>query len=308
MRAAVIARKTLGDFSSLKVLVPYLLVSLIPATLMANGMTNSLPADFGTFPLHHQEAELVWAFVQISFPWVIGVPALVLGAVLAANTLALQRQRGSLRILLTKPIRRRDVLLGTVLAIVAFSFLAVLATLLATLSILYVRTGASPNALGAFVDLAAPTLAYAALVTLSMAALGIFLAVLTGSRLRTVLGAMVVPALFLGFILVRLVAPTSYRDNALYLVDVSYHYGNVYVWLHNTLGSGFTPPTASTLGISSGVYDDTAVLYDPLLGGMPAQLEPIGHLSPTVSLALLVGGTVLLLALSLVQFERADIS
>lgn len=309
MRVRTIFRKTFADFSSPKLLAAYFVPFLAIGGFLAFGFASNLPDDIATMPLRRQELLLFDVYAALSYFWGVGIPLLVVGAVLSANTLALEAERGTLRILLSKPIRRWEVLLGTFLAIVAFSVLVALASMLLIGATVYLFSNASAAAIGGGIFALVPgNLVFALFVAVVAAGLGTALAVLTQNRLRTALAGVVVPILYFAFLPIRQFGADFYGDYFLYVADVSYHFGHAFVLIHGALDSGFTPETQAALAIWSGVYDPQPPLVDPLLGGMPTSLEPVGYLPPVVSVALLLVVSVGLFGFALVRFERMDIS
>lgn len=310
-RWLVIARKKFRDFASLKLLVAFYVPYLAIAWLFGRGVGTGAPDNMGSLPLPAQEQFLTETLAQLGVAWAVGIPLMVLVGVLLANGLAGEQQRGTLRILLSKPIARRDVLLGTYVAAIAFATLVAITGLLFLGSVLYWSAGASPAALGASIFALLPGLiVYAFVVIVFVASIATGFAVLSGSRLRTALGSLVVPALFFGFIFLRTIGGDqgAYRDFFLYVFDVNYHLGNVFVFLQGLVGVTFAPPTQAGLGLATGVYDDSAWGADPLVGGMDASVPLTGLLPQIVSVVVVIAVIVGLLALATRRFERMDIS
>lgn len=308
-RSLVIVRKTMSDFSNPVLLLGFLVPYLAVAYFLGMGLTNGLPEDLASLPLYLQEQSLIQALVPIAYVWALGIPMLVLVTVLAANAIAREAQTGTLHILLSKPIRRWEVLVGKFVAVFVFSLLAMVTGLLLAGTLVYVHSGASAAAIAGSVGALLPgSLAYALFVSFSMGAFATFVSTATGTRLRTLLGSLVAPALFVAFMFVRLF-PTSdiYEDYFLYLVDVGYHFGNAFVFLHQVMGVEFTPPTQLRLDTIAGSYDTTGASVDPLVGGMPSDVPYAGYVAPSLSTALILLASVGLLAAAIYRFERSDV-
>lgn len=310
-KSLVVARKTLRDFSSLKLLLAFFVPYSVVTWIVSQGMVGTTDEAVGKLPLGTQEQILVQAFSQLSFAWAAGLPAMVLVAVLAANGIAKDEQRGTLRILLSKPVSRRSVLLGKFAAVVVFGFLAAAASLLVAGVTLYSASGASASALGGSIFALLPgNLVYALFVTLLVSAVGTFFAVATASRLKTALGTILIPAVFFAFLFVRAITGGSglYETYRLYLVDVNYHLGNSFVLVHEGLGAEFSPLTQAALWITTGVYDASGWGHDPLVGGFSGTVPVVGHVPAAASVAVVVilsGG---LLTAAIRRFDSRDIS
>ncbi|MCU4727833.1 ABC transporter permease [Halapricum hydrolyticum] len=247
-------------------------------------------------------------YAQLSFVWLVTFP-MVLVAVLAATNVASHLESGTFRVLLSKPVSRWEPLVGTFLGIVLVGVLATLSGLLVGGAALYVTTGASALALGGSVlALLVGTLAHALIVIVLAAAIGTLLAVVTGTRLQTALGTTLLPVLFFAFMFVRfLPVGDRYADLFLYVPDVNYHLGNVYVAVHGALGTEFTPATRNAVSTVSGVYDTASVWTDPLLGGIGGSTPVAGYVPALVSVVVVAIVTIVALAGAVYRFERMDI-
>lgn len=308
MRAPVIFRKTLGDVSNPKILTAYLVPFLLVGGFLALGLSSDLPDGFAALPLGRQEAELTGTFAAVSFFWGAGIPVLALGGILSANTLAKEAEKGTLRILLSKPIRRWEVVVGMFGAVLVYSFLVAAAGMLLLAVAFRVTMDADPTALDGVVLRTMPgNLAFALFVSVVAAATGTALAVFTRSRLRTALLVLLLPLFYFAFLPIRALAGESYEDYHLYLADVNYHFGNVFVVVHDAAGTGFTPETQASLAAWTGVYDAQSAAYDPMLGGLPTTLELAGHVPAVASLAGLLVGSLGLFVAAVYRFERVDV-
>lgn len=307
-RVLMFARRTVRDGTRPKLLLAFLVPYVGVAVLLSLVLGDTAPTDLGTAPIFTQEQVLFELYGQLSFVWLVAFP-MVLVAVLAATTFAGHLQTGSFRVLLSKPIARWEPLVGTFLGIVFVAFLATLAGLLVGGAALFVTTGASALALrGSVVSLLPGTLAYALVITAFIASVGLLVAVGTGTRLQTALGTALLPALFFAFVFVR-VLPVGdlYETLYLYVLDVNYHFGNVYAAIHGAFGTEFTPATRDAFATVSGVYDTTGVWTDPLLGGIASSIPLTGYvplvLSPAAIAVLSLGA----LVGAVYRFERMDV-
>lgn len=308
-RILLFVRKTVRDCGRPKLLLGFLVPYLGLATLLAIGFASGVPDDFGSARLFTQEQVLVELYNQFAFVWLITFP-MVFVAVLTATLVAGEAEKGTLVLLLSKPIERWEPLVGKFLGIVLYGTLTMVAGLFVGGTLLYWQTGASSAALsGSILSILPGAIVYACFVAIFVAAVGMMVAVYTQSQLKTALLTAIVPVLFFAFIFVRLLpVATVYEDYYLYLVDVNYHFGNAYVAIQGALGADFNPATQQSFDTVSGVYDTASAWQDPLLGGMPNAVPLAGYLAPVLSLALLAVIAVALLAGALFRFERMDIS
>lgn len=307
-RAWVVMRKTLADMANTKLLGLFLVAYVAITAFISLAVTSGVPEDLAMAPLRIQEDVLAEGFIEVAFIWATGIPMMALVGVQASRAVATEAEKGTLRILLSKPIQRREVLVGKFGAVVLFGALAMVMGLLVAAAAVYYFAGASAAAIGGGIFPVLPGhLVYAVYVAVVVGAVGTVLAVITRRRMWTALGALVIPALFFAFVFVRSVAGTFYEDYWLYFVDVSYHFGNAFVFVHGILGTEFTPTTQTSLNTFTGVYDTAGTGMDPLVGGMSSSLPLAGYVPPAVSFVVLLGLAVVLVGVAIYRFDVADI-
>lgn len=303
MELPTIYGKTFADLSRPKLVAGYLVPFLAVAWFFGLALSENDLAEPGT-TVAEQEAALYAAFMPVAFFWAVGIPVLVVAGILSANTLAREAERGSLRMLLSKPVSRWKFLLGTYASVVTYTGLVALANVLLAASLLVEMSDVSPAAVeGGIVEPLAGNLLFALFGACVVAAVGLCLAVFTRNRLQTALGALVVPALYFAFFPIRLLSGAVYDDYALYLLDVNYHFGNAFVYVHEAVGGEFDVRTQAGLAIWTGVYE----LPEEGAEELPASLEPVGNVSMEASVALLALLAVACLAAALYRFQRMDV-
>jgi ABC-2 type transport system permease protein len=299
-----IYRKTLGDLSLPKAVLTYLVVFVTVLWFLTLGFSNNeIPDSVATLPLAEQEVELLTAFVPLAWLWGAGIGLLAAGSLFVALTLATEAERGTLDMLLSKPVGRWEVLLGIFLANVTFLFAVGVAGLLLVAVTLYQMGGFGAAALGGGVFAVLPaTLVYALVVAAFVAAVGVTAGVLTRNRLQAAALTAVVPVLFFVLFVARLVPGSLYEDYFLYLLDVGYHLGNVYALILQTVWGPLPVELQTQLATWAGVYE---VPSDP--NAVEGSLELAGLVDPAVSLVLCLGLTIGLFAGALVRFRRLDV-
>jgi ABC-2 type transport system permease protein len=297
-------RKTIGDLSDLKTVLAYLTVFTTVLFFLTLGFTNNeVPDGVGSLPLAEQEVELLSAYVPLSYFWPVGIALLAAGAVFVALTLATEAERGTLDLLLSKPVRRWKVLLAVFLANVVFLFAVGVASLLLGAVVLFEMGGFSAAAIGRGVFGVLPgAFLYTLVVCALVSAVGTAAAVVTRKRLQTAAVTALAPALFFSLFVARIFPGEIYENYSLYLVDLGYHLGNVYALFLGAIGNPIPAETQARLGFWSGVYEPPA---DP--ESVQGSLELVGYVDPGVSLALCLLLTVGLLAFAFVRFQRMDV-
>jgi len=298
-----IYRKTLGDLSDPKSLVTYLVAFTVVLFFLSLGFMNEVPAEVATLPLTEQEVELLAVYTSLSWFWGVGLGLLTAGSLFVALTLATEAERGTLDLVLSKPVQRWTVLLAVLLANVTFLFAVGVAGLLLSAVALYEMGGFSAAALGRGVfDVLPAMLVYTLAICVLVAAVGTASSVVTRNRLQTAALTAVIPVLFFAMFVARAFPGSIYEDYSLYLIDMSYHLGNVYVLLLDTIGDPLPVEVQAQLGFWTGVYELPAEQES-----LPESLELIGYVDPAVSLALYLALVVGSLAFALVRFQRLDI-
>jgi ABC-2 type transport system permease protein len=298
-----IYRKTLGDLSDPKSLVTYLVAFTVVLFFLSLGFMYEVPAEVATLPLTEQEVELLAVYTSLSWFWGVGLGLLTAGSLFVALTLATEAERGTLDLVLSKPVRRWTVLLAVLLANVTFLFVVGVAGLLLSVVALYEMGGFSAAALGRGVfDVLPAMLVYTLAICVLVATVGMASSVVTRNRLQTAALTAVIPVLFFAMFVARAFPGSIYEDYSLYLIDMSYHLGNVYVLLLDTIGDPLPVEVQAQLGFWTGVYELPAEQES-----LPESLELIGYVDPAVSLALYLALVVGSLAFALVRFQRLDI-
>lgn len=302
MRALAVLRKTVGDVSHPKLLAAYFVPFLVVASFLGLAMANNELSGAGA-PLVQQETELFVSFLTLSYFWAAGIPVLALGAVLPANTLAREAETGTLRILLSKPVRRWQVLVGTFGAVVGYATLVALASLLLSAVLLVELGDVSAAAIPAGVFAAMPgNVAFALFSASVAAAIGVAASVVTRNRLRAALLALVVPTLHFAFFPIRLLSGEMYEDYYLYLLDVNHHFANAFVVVHEALGGDLDAETQLAMAIWGGVYE-----VPEETERLPASLEPVDLVSMEASLLGLAAVAALALVVAGYRFQRLDV-
>ena len=297
-------RKTIGDLSDLRMVFAYLITFLSVLFFLSVVFTNNeIPDSVATLPLGEQEVELLSTYLTLSWFWAVGIALLTAGTIFVAFTLATEAERGTLDLLLSKPIRRWKVLLAIFVANVTFLFAVGVASLLLVAVAIFEMGGFSAAAIGVGVFGVLPgLLLYTLVVCALVSAIGIAASVITRKRLQTAALTALAPALFFVMFVARIFPGEIYEDYSLYLIDIGYHLGNVYTLILETIELPFPVEAQAMLGFWAGVYD---VPEDP--GSVEGSLELVGYVDPGVSLALCLCLTVGLLVFSLVRFRRMDI-
>ncbi len=222
----------------------------------------------------------------------------------AAGFVAKEEDDGTLLILASKPIRRRDVLLGKLAALLARTILleAILLVLLALGACLVLHL--EETALVSFLRAVLWLLLYSVLTICFFATVAAALSVLT----RNLVVIMVVMSLLVMFCflvgpLIRSMMPVDgglYMRYHLYYVDLSYHLQNAWVpfWAQAS-GGEIIPQFSGWFGFRWIVTQPDGLYLDPV--------QTCGYFHPLASVAVVLSLTALALLVAWWAFERKDI-
>ncbi|RQG90845.1 ABC transporter permease [Natrarchaeobius chitinivorans] len=303
MGVIAVYRKTFADLSNPKLLLAYFIPFLGVSIFLALGIAPTLEGEAIGHTVAQQEAWLHENFILMSIFLGVAIPLLALCAVFCGLTLGTECERGSLRILLSKPVKRWEVLLGTFLGIVSFALIVALANLLLTAVMLIqfadIRASAIP---GSVFVLLPGTMMFALLGASVVTAVGLALAVVTKDRLQTTLGALVIPVLYFIYIPVRIFAWDTYETYHLYLFDVSHHFGHAFVVIHRTIGTAIPSESREPLQLWTGIYR-----FPDESNGSPGSLEVTGFVPMEISVLLLLVILVGSFTVAIRQFSLMDV-
>lgn len=222
----------------------------------------------------------------------------------AAESVAKEENDGTLLVLTSKPIRRRDVLLGKLAALLARTVLleAILLALLALGSCFVLRL--DETALISFLKAVSWLLLYSVLTICLFATVAMALSSITRNLVVImVVMSLMVMACFLVGPLIRSVMPADggfYMRYDLYYVDLSYHLQNAFVpfWAQAS-GGEIIPQFSGWFGFRYIVTQPDGLYLNPV--------RTCGHVHPLVSVALILSLSALALLVAWQAFERKDV-
>lgn len=239
-----VVRKTLIDLTGWKrtliLLVVGLLVPVITAFLWRSQLRNAgLAPPMETFLVLKQ-------FVGISFIWTAGFFLAFAVVTNAAGAISKEANDGTLLTLVSKPISRRQIVLGKFVGIVAHALLMAAAILLVQAVLLWFALPVEAPTYAALLKALPWVLLYSLLVILVFASLSLALSSLIDNQVAvTVLSCGAILFLFLfGPILGTWFSMDqgSYEKNHLYMIDGAYQFGNAFApAMEQALGGEMLP-------------------------------------------------------------------
>ena len=300
MAFSVVMARTMGELLGLRRTAILLVVGLLPVWFVAYVVWRG-SFQAGAMALPMQTGFLAGYFLVVSFLWLTGFYlAYLLIGTSGLELIDGERQKGTLLLMVSKPISRLQFLLGKFLALVVTSLLLEAIVLLGSILVFVLVLGIDPDTTSALWGLMPWMFLFSVLATLLFASVSIALSTLVSSNLIRSVGFMaILMVVFVAGIVLRFGWPGIYEDYRLYYMDGGYNLGNAYVMLLDQAETGrMTPQSQAWLGLTTGAYKagaqevlltmfmGSAASFDPDIGAMPPSLEKSGYLSPAVSVAL----------------------
>ncbi len=277
--------------------------------------------EVGRMGLDMQTSYLVGYFITVSFFWMTGL--FLAYMVVGTSGLELvdqERKRGTLLLIVSKPIGRLQFLAGKFLALVLTAALLEAAILLVSAMAVKALLGFGPHVLTALLKVLPWIFLFSLLVIVVFTAVSVALSTLVRSALvRNGVFTLVLVAVFAVGPVMRMAWPDIYEDYRVYYFDGGYNLGNVYVdILDQTATVRLGPQAQAWLGITTGAYRagaeelSTALVgaegaFDPDIGAMPPSMERSTYVSPAVSLVGIVAVAVAVMAVAAIAFRREDV-
>ena len=316
----VVMVRTIRELLGLKRTVAVIAGGQALALLLAQAAWKE-PVQAGNMSLEMQTSRLVDHFMIVSFFWMAGfyLAYLVVGTS-GLDLVDQERKRGTLLLIVSKPISRSHFLLGKFLALVLTSMLLEAVILPVSALVIWASIGIDPDTLFALLKVAPLILLFSILVIFLFAAVSMALSTLVRSALaRNAVFTLIVLTVFAAGPVMRMAWPATYENYRFYYVDGSYNLGNAFVLvLDRAETNRLSPQSQAWLGIITGAYKAgteeliTALLgaggaFDPDIGAMPPSLERTTYVAPAGSVGLTLTVTAVAIALSVLALRKEEV-
>jgi ABC-type transport system involved in multi-copper enzyme maturation permease subunit len=268
--------------------------------------------NFDVMSLSMQTQTVAGLFIVLSFIWLAGVPIALLAAFTCANFISKEEADGTLLLLVSKPVRRYEIILGKFLAFLVNMALLELTILLFVSLLLFNLMGIDPFVLDYLLGIVPFIFLYSMFIAFIFGAISTTLSVLSRSSVKIVIALVaLVMLIYFGFpFLIRVPAVSSgiYDKYMLYYFDVNYHLGNSYILFLSNYK--ISPDFQAAIGQFAGVYETGGpgrIYYDPDLAAMPPSLELKTYSHPFLSMVVWLVLSILIFIGGLFRFERKEI-
>ena len=253
----IITARALRDMFTLRRIVTYLIIlSIVPAVA-----AMLVPANISSFTTDMQIVKLTDYMFTLSFVWIAGIPLIFMAAGTVSSMSASEISSGTILQLVTKPLRRWDVVIGKFLAFfILFAFVEVLAFILSTYLLIYF-SGCHLSIFWPMLSFLPPLLIYSFIVAVFFGSIALVLStVIRKNALTIVIMAFLVMIFYIGFLFFRLLGARYYQDYYLYYLDVGYILGNVFIMLLEGFSVNLSPNFQLIFGFTAGTYDPAAFM------------------------------------------------
>ncbi len=313
MGFAAILRKTLIDLTGWKRTLTLMVLGLFLPVI--TGIFWRFELENAGLSPEMETYVVVKHFIGISFIWTAGLFLAMAVVTSAAGALSKEAGDGTLLTLVSKPISRRQIVLGKFAAIVVHALLMMAIILLTQAVLLWFMLPVDAPTFAALLAAVPWILLYSLLVILVFSSISLAMSSLIDNQVAiTVLACGVVLFMFLFGPISSIFGlhSESYENNHIYLMDGSYQLGNAFApALEQALGGEMLPANElNEIRIFTGIFGGNRwEEYYPWEETSEYQYpgELANYVRPWVSVVLLMVLTAGSLAVAVVMTERKDV-
>lgn len=261
--------------------------------------------ESGNMSLDMETSFIAGYFVLMSFLWIAGffLAYLLVGSSGLAM-ISSEQDRGTLLLMVSKPISRTHLLLGKFAGLFTAALIYEASMLLTSVALLTLLLDLDPQTVSALVGISLWTFLFGILLAAMFASVSMLLSTIVRSgAARGAIFAGILLFVFTFGPIMRLAFSDTYSDYRLYYVDAGHNLGNAYVMLLDDGRSApLTPQGQAWVGIATGAYTGGPGLllssflgapsdFDQEIGAMPVSLDRTTYVNPFISLLLILGAT-----------------
>ena len=262
--------------------IPRALIFLVAAIIVP--IITAYGADVSSYPLGIQALMLKDRLFVVTYFWIGGIVLAFFAAWIVSDFIAGEDSRGTLLSLITKPIRRWEVILGKFLAYLAFVAIMEMVAIFISIYVFVTTSGAHLSVMWDLLPYMPILLLYTLFVAVAFGTIPLVLSTVSKSRvLVMIISAGLVIVIYLGFYVIRSGFSEFYVDNSLYHFDPGYHLGNIFIWFTETGGIDLTPTFQEQMGLFAGTHDLGVSLEEPDQGFQLASIPLTNYYSKATS-------------------------
>lgn len=307
-RFFIILFQALASMMTLKKWVIFLIAaSSVPviAAVILNGVIASDPLFQS---LEVQRMLIRDIFLLITYVWTAGLVLAFSAAGNASGFIAREAKDHTLLILVSKPVRRIEILFGKFSAyVINMIALEALAMIITSYLIIYL-SGVDLSIWGELLATIPYLLLFVVIMILIFGAIPMALSATSNSPGRIMLGmAGLATFMYFGFLFIRQLLGSTYEEYWLYTIDLGYHLGNIYTYLLTAfdLNPGYFFQIA--MAIFSGVYDFSTMPIDNDQNIM-VQMDTTNYFTQPQSIIVWMIIPIALIILAIIRLQKRNIN
>ncbi len=301
-RFHIIAARELQKLLTLPRALIFLAVAVIVPIITAYG------ADVSSYPVGVQALMLKDRLFVVTYFWIGGIVLSFFSAWTVSDFIAGEDSRGTLLSLITRPIRRWEVILGKFLAYLVFVAVMELIAIILSVYVFVTVSGAHLSVMWELVPYVPILLLYTLFVAVVFGTIPLFLSTISKSRvLVMIISAGLVIFIYLGFYMIRSGFSEFYVDNSLYHFDPGYHLGNIFISFIEAGGIYLTPTFQEQMGLFAGTHDLGVSLDEPDQGFQLASIPLTNYNSKATSWLIWTLIPAVLAVLSVFKLKRKEV-
>ena len=304
--------KTLNDLLSLRRTLLFLTVVLAFSVISSKAFKEYVPINLSSLTLAMETQMITGMFVISSFIWIVGIPLVLLASITCGDFISKEYQDGTLLLLISKPIRRWEIIIGKFLAFLLSSLLLESIVLVSSPLIIFYVMDLDIYILETMVRLVPWLITYSVFVAFIFGSIATAFSSMFNNRIKTIVVMVIITILvYFGFTMIRAWTESFgiYRNYGLNFIDMNYHLGNSYLLFLNMSKYRMLPLFQGIMGRFTGTHEilDPERVFDKDIDAMPKSLEPKNYNSPVVSLTAWISISLILLIFGTINFERKEI-
>ncbi len=306
-RMLTISVKTWHDCMKPKRVIPGMIVMLIIPLIVFFVISGSV--NYGSISIYSAAMQNNFNLVSMLYWWMLGMVFTILVTGATSGVIADEVDKGTMLILVSKPVSRMQIFFGKFLGTYAFGAVISLVSILLLGWIAVLVTSGNITHFFAMIPFLLFMFVYSLFVELIFVSISMALSsILSTGRKTQMLCVLISVMTFVVFFMLRTLASTSYVQFYLYWFDLGYHLGNVLAYAiqvsnvlpASTLWQGLFTIFTSAFQVSTGL--DSTQNID--LGGNPLA----GYVSPIISLLIWVALAAILTSFGLIKLKKKEIT
>ncbi len=259
--------------------------------------------------LANQTQTVVMFYLILVFVWIAGMPLILSASVTCGDSITKEEQDGTLLLLVSKPVRKPEIVIGKYLAFIINVMILELIAIILTPLIMYWILPIDPEVLDTMAGLIPSMIFYAFFITITFGALAMSLSCISRSRFKTIMPLVALTiGIFLGFMFFRgFMISANVYDPYVVWSDVNYHMGNSYIYFLEGSDYRMTPLDQASISMITGTFSSGGSSFDSDIGAMSPSLSSTNYVSQSLSIVGWLIFTFIMLIVGIIRFQKREI-